>query len=896
MSTLPTGTVTFLFTDVEGSTRRWQDEPEAMRALLAEHDAILRDVIDKHRGHLFKHTGDGVAAVFGSAADACAAAVDAQARLRDVLPVRMGLHTGEAELRDGDYFGSTLNRCARLMGVAHGRQIVCSDATAGLVRDRDDLRDLGEHRLRDLSRAERVWQVGGGEFPALRSIDASPGNLPLQLSSFVGRGEDLAEVVDEVMEHRLVTLTGVGGVGKTRLALQAAAELVPRHAHGAWLVELAPVGDGDGVAAAVLMALALRQHQGKSVEQSVVDSLEARQVLVVLDNCEHLIGAVAQFVDRLLRACPQLRVLATSREGLGVRGERIMAVRSLSAGDGVALFAERAADASRSFVVDGENRLMIEQVCDRLDGIPLAIELAAARVRALGVAGVAAKLHDRFQLLRGGSRTAVERHQTLRATVDWSYRLLDGLDQHVLDRLSVFAGGFTLDAAEAVAADDQGDAAEVVDSLASLVDKSLVIAEPDGSGGVRYRLLEMIRQYAEERLGEDGDHAAVKAQHGAYFASLIEREGRRAKSRERMAAIAVLETELSNLYAAFDSAASAGDLDRAIRILSILDQSVLWSTRLGSTFAGWATPLLDHPGVAEHPERCWVLALGALHRVARGDIAAANQLSADAVAAPEPSSVLGELFRLDVRGLCASLAGDFEFALQLARARIELARRHALAHELAHSLSSYSGYLIMTDRVEEAGLAAEEAFSIGVRLGDPYLQAGPAYALAMWLSDRDPQRALEVATQGLATARAAQHHYLVALLLIPLAVLRDRPTHGDITAIRWVFDEHGDAHDHFSAEATIACFATYVFHLVDAEVGIRLAGASPLFTRNPAHARQLREPSIARLGQSATDRLLAEGAALSLAAALAEASELLARLEADLSQDAAAGSDPHHAE
>ncbi|MEO5839828.1 MAG: adenylate/guanylate cyclase domain-containing protein [Acidimicrobiales bacterium] len=330
MESPPTGTVTFLFTDIEGSTRRWQDEPEAMRALLVEHDAILRDVIDKHRGFLFKHTGDGVAAVFASAADAVAAAVDAQARLQDVLPVRMGLHTGEAELRDGDYFGSTFKRCARLMGVAHGGQVVCGAATAALVRDRDDLRDLGVHRLRDLSEPEQVFQIGAGVFAPLRSLDASPGNLPLQLSSFIGRGEDLAEVLDEVSGHRLVTLTGVGGVGKTRLALQAAAELVPRYGDGAWLVELAPVGDGDGVAAAVLMALALRQHQGKSLEQSVIDSLQSRQALVVLDNCEHLIGAVAQLVDRLLRVCPQLRVLATSREGLGVRGERIMAVRSLS--------------------------------------------------------------------------------------------------------------------------------------------------------------------------------------------------------------------------------------------------------------------------------------------------------------------------------------------------------------------------------------------------------------------------------------------------------------------------------------------------------------------------------------------------------------------------------------
>ena len=265
MKDLPTGTVTFLFTDVEGSTRRWQDEPEAMRALLVEHDAILRDVIDKHCGHLFKHTGDGVAAVFASAADACAAAVDAQARLVGVLPVRIGLHTGEAELRDGDYFGSTLNRCARLMAIAHGGQIVSSEATASLVRERDDLRDLGEHRLRDLSRAERVWQVGGGEFAALRSLTAASTNLPLLGNAFVGRVAELEAIVNELAVSRLVTLTGVGGVGKTRLALQVAAEVLPRFADGVWLCELAAASSAEEMAHVVALALGVVQSPADDV-------------------------------------------------------------------------------------------------------------------------------------------------------------------------------------------------------------------------------------------------------------------------------------------------------------------------------------------------------------------------------------------------------------------------------------------------------------------------------------------------------------------------------------------------------------------------------------------------------------------------------------------------------
>ncbi len=313
MESPPTGTVTFLFTDIEGSTRRWQDEPEAKRALLVEHDAILRDVIDKRHGHLFKHTGDGVAAVFASAADAVNAAVDAQARLHAVLPVRMGLHTGEAELRDGDYFGSTLNRCARLMGVAHGGQIVCSAVTAELVRDRDDLRDLGEHRLRDLSRAERVWQVGGGAFAALRSMEHHATNLPLQSSSFVGRAREVDSVVKLLADDLLVTLTGVGGVGKTRLALAVGAEVLPRFANGVWVVELALIAHEDMVLATLGEVLGIAPQTGEPLATTLVNRLRTKEMLLIIDNCEHVLGPVASFVDRLTTSAPGVRVLATSR-------------------------------------------------------------------------------------------------------------------------------------------------------------------------------------------------------------------------------------------------------------------------------------------------------------------------------------------------------------------------------------------------------------------------------------------------------------------------------------------------------------------------------------------------------------------------------------------------------
>ena len=451
MESPPTGTVTFLFTDIEGSTRRWQDEPEAKRALLVEHDAILRDVIDKRHGHLFKHTGDGVAAVFASAADAVNAAVDAQARLHAVLPVRMGLHTGEAELRDGDYFGSTLNRCARLMGVAHGGQVVCSAVTAELARDRDDLRDLGEHRLRDLSRAERVWQVGGGAFAALRSMEHHATNLPLQSSSFVGRAREVDSVVKLLADDLLVTLTGVGGVGKTRLALAVGAEVLPRFADGVWVVELAPTAHEDMVLATLGEVLGIAPQTGEPLATTLVNRLRTKEMLLIIDNCEHVLGPVASFVDRLTTSAPGVRVLATSREPLGINAERVRAVPPLAEGtEAVELFIDRATHAGAAF--DDRERQAIRDICVRLDGIPLAIELAAARARMMTPTQIAERLDQRFRLLTGGGRTAVERHRTLQAAVSWSYDLLDDVERAVFQRLSTLAGSFDLDSAEAIAA------------------------------------------------------------------------------------------------------------------------------------------------------------------------------------------------------------------------------------------------------------------------------------------------------------------------------------------------------------------------------------------------------------------------------------------------------------
>ena len=639
MESPPTGTVTFLFTDIEGSTRRWQDEPEAMRALLVEHDSIFRDVIDKRHGHLFKHTGDGIAAVFASAADAVNAAVDAQERLADVLPVRMGLHTGEAELRDGDYFGSTLNRCARLMGVAHGRQIVCSAVTAELVRDRGDLRDLGEHPLRDLSRAERVFQVGGGEFAALRSLDNLPTNLPLQLSSFVGREETVGALTAAVGDARLVTLTGPGGVGKTRLALQVAAEVLPRFEHGVWVVELAPIADGAALADGVAAALGALPQPGLSVAGSVVEFVRYKQLLVVFDNCEHLVDDVAGLIEAILAAAPRVRVLATSREGLAIDGELIKAVRPLPVDDedsaAVRLVVDRARAASADFQVDDSNRASVVEICRRLDGIPLAIELAAARVGSMGPADIAQRLDERFRLLSAGRRARVERHQTLRATVDWSYQLLDEAEQLVFMGLAVFSGGWTADAAQAVLADDTIDGWAVLDRLSHLVDKSMVNATPDDRGGVRYSMLETLRQYAQERLDEHGGVDAMRARHARFFAEWSGRIGPLLQTRDEPLWLPRVAVERDNITSAVEWAVARRDLDVAIAIVAPLDWHAVMVPGLG--LSTLPEVVASTEGCAAHPAYASVAGPAAIALCNAGRFAEGIAL-AEAVVANDPTN------------------------------------------------------------------------------------------------------------------------------------------------------------------------------------------------------------------------------------------------------------------
>ena len=579
MAELPSGTVTFLLTDVEGSTALWEEAPEAMRAALARHDALFEQAVAHYGGVHIRPRGEGDSrfAVFASAIDAVAAGVAIQrAFAAEAWPtprpikVRIGVHSGEAELRDGDYYGSAVNRCARLRGIGHGGQVLLSEATTILVRDGmpPDARllDLGRHRLKDLTEPERVSQVVASglasDFPPLASLDARRHNLPTHPTALLGRERELAEVRKLYEDGaRLVTLTGPGGTGKTRLGLQVAADLLDAFEHGVFLVELAPISDPALVPSTVAQALGVRDIGSRPIVDAVKKHLRSRSVLLLLDNFEQVLPAAAVAAD-LLAACPGLAVLATSREPLRLRGEHEYAVPPLAlpeAGLGttsevvsqapaVALFVQRARAVRADFALTDENAAAVAEVCARLDGLPLAIELAAARVRLLTPEAMAARLERRLPLLVGGARDLPARQRALRDTIAWSHDLLDEHERRLFRRLSVFVGGWTLDAAEAVCNTDGN--LDTLDGLESLVSKSLVRQDVDARGEPRFAMLETIREYALERLAASGEAAEMRQRHADNYVALAERTAPELYGHGLVAWFVRLEAEHDNMRAA----------------------------------------------------------------------------------------------------------------------------------------------------------------------------------------------------------------------------------------------------------------------------------------------------------------------------------------------------------
>jgi predicted ATPase len=587
--------LTFLFTDIEGSTRRWEADADAMRVALEMHNKVLREAVGANDGQVFNYTGDGMCAVFASPRSAVDAAVDAQRALE--LPVRMGIATGEAELRGGDYFGTVLNRTARVMAAGHGGQVLLDGPTASLVGGAD-LVDLGPRRLRDIAKPVALYQIRAPglrvDFPALKTLDATPGNLQRPTTSFVGRESELAELSTALTEHRLVTLTGVGGVGKTRLALEVAARAAHDYPDGVFVIELAAVGDPAAVPDATAAVLGITQQAGMSLTDSVAAALAGRSRLLIFDNCEHVLNAAADMIEAILIHSSTVKILATSREGLRLDDEQLWPVPSLDVHSSAAtLFAERASAVapSVSLVEDADT---VTEICHRLDGIPLAIELAASRLLSMTVTEVREHLDDRFRLLVG-SRRGLERHQTLRHAVQWSYDLLDEDEKTLLNRCSVFAGGFDVAGAQAVA--NSGDMFATLDLLDALVRKSLLVAD-QSSGRTRFSMLETIRQFAEEQLVRNGESDEARTAHARYFAGREIDVLTLWDSPRQREAYEWFTIELANLRAAFRWAADHDDLDTAAAI-------AIFAAFLGTRVeqyepVAWAEELIGPARAAEH--------------------------------------------------------------------------------------------------------------------------------------------------------------------------------------------------------------------------------------------------------------------------------------------------------
>jgi predicted ATPase/class 3 adenylate cyclase len=584
---LPGGTVTFLFTDIEGSTQLLRRLGDDYAHVLADQRLILRAAFEKYNGREIDTQGDSFFVAFSRAIEAVLAVAEAQRNLakhnwpQDVsLRVRMALHTGEPNIGSTGYVGLDVHRAARICSAGHGGQVLLSETTRALVEQALpaglSLRDLGEHRLKDLQAPEHIYQliIAGlpGDFPALRSLDAFPNNLPVQLTSFIGRAREIEQVKHWLVQERLVTLVGAGGSGKTRLATQAAGELLDAFKDGVWFIDLAPLENPAFLLNTILAVMGLREETGQALLDSLGAYLRPRLTLLILDNCEHLVEACARLAENLLRLCPSLKILATSREPLGVAGESLLPVPTLSLPDiqlfsnkpddpltliqpyeAVQLFVDRSRHVQPDFRLQASNALAVAQICQQLDGIPLAIELAAARLRVMSVEQILSRLDDRFRLLTGGKRTALPRQQTLQALVDWSYDLLTEGERALFRRLSIFSGGWTLEAAEQVCSGDGIESADILDLLTRLVDKSLVVAEPLKT--TRYRMLETIRQYALEKSLTSGEDDNLYRRHLQFFTALAEQSGKGLLGEDTNIWLARLDLEKDNLYTALAWAA-----------------------------------------------------------------------------------------------------------------------------------------------------------------------------------------------------------------------------------------------------------------------------------------------------------------------------------------------------
>lgn len=704
MSLMPTGTVTFVFTDIEGSTKLWEQHPKEMAEALQTHDAILSGLFAQSGGFVVKHRGEGDSffVVFASAKAAIEAATSIQLKLTtekwstpEPIRVRMALHTGEAELRDGDYYGPTVNRCARLRATAHGGQILISAITAqavsGALPDFIALLDLGKHLLKDMEKPEQVYQLVHPQllknFPPLKSQSIRKHNLPSLTTSFIGRKQECEEVSEHLRHTRILSILGPGGSGKTRLSLQIAAETIDQFTDGIWQVELAPLSDPQLVTTTVAATLSVKEQSDKTVLELLTESIGDKKILLLLDNCEHLVEAVASLTNELLKACPNLTMLATSREPLNLMGETQWRIPQLTVNEAVRLFVERASHANRSFTLTEQNKVAVMNICKRLDGIPLAIELGAARIKALSAEQIAQRLDDSFRLLTGGDRTKLPRQQTLRAIMDWSHDLLSGMEKALWRRLSVFAGNFSLEAAEEVCSSDGTtdaiDPFDILDLLTQLIDKSIVLAE-EKDGVTRYRILETVRQYGAEKLAEASEQHSFQLKHFQYFTRFMEQSYKVLQSPHMQAEqVSLLAQELDNLRIAMDwgQQRSAGDID-------LLDQT---GRLLSSSLTFWNYRGLSQEGF-ERIER-W-LTIPATDQLI---LTRAKVLSTASFLSTFTTSVKGRSYAEESLKL-ASMAGD---SLFMADAHTSLASSLYFENKIEEAFVELDHALVLYEQLNE---------------------------------------------------------------------------------------------------------------------------------------------------------------------------------------------------
>ena len=781
---VPTGTVTLLLADVEGSTRLWENQPRQMAAAIAQLDRTVADLATAHRGvrPVEQGEGDSFVIAFTRASDAVACALALQRAPLAPIRLRIGLHTGEVLLRDeGNYIGPTINKTGRLRDLAHGGQTVLSESTSDLVTDRlpQDvwLADLGVHGVRDLPRPEHIMQLCHAdlhnEFPPLRTSDVVVGqHLPAHLTSFVGRETQMADLQDLLTADRLVTLTGAGGTGKTRLALETVVRENERFPYGVWLCELAPLDDGAAVSHAVAAALRLQQQHGLDIEQTVIEYLRTRALLLVVDNCEHVLDAVARLLDQVVRHCPRVTVLATSREALGVEGERILPVPPLSLEDATKLFADRAKAGRPDFDVSHEPAGTVAEICRRLDGLPLAIELAAARMRVMSSLDVARRL-DTLRLVSGGARGVHPRQQSLAATIDWSYRLLAEPEQSLFDRLSVFAGGFDLDAAHGVCGEDGATEDDTFELLTGLVDKSMVIVR-SGTGRSRYGVLETLRAYGRDRLREKRIEDRHATRHAVYYTELAERAATSMHSADERVWVERMLPDYDNLRAGFEHAMAQRDIDLALRLVTSLPELV--HLRVGYESAGWAERVVDRAN-PDHPLFPAAVGISARGAWNRGDNDRARSLAALAKGRVPRRGTGRVAYPADVLADLALYRGDAHAALKHYEAEEARARRDGDPIRLVWTLF-YVAICHAALRNPDAGLpAAQESVQVADITANPTARSMARYALGLVLKKSEPDRALALFEDAAELAASVQNFWWHGIALMEAA--STRAVHGD---------------------------------------------------------------------------------------------------------------------